>query len=394
MLFFALLGLVTLGLLAAEAFSSRRMNRSLWRDGFQVTVTHERLGIGRTPSEIEGRPAHPWRAEVWLHAEEGQLPRSLAFVETLLKMPPPDRIHLLDGSLYSHAGPTDYPELDRVVRDMVAYAKALAKATRSLRGQAFEAAMKPTELGRAHLTRAGDDRLSALDLLLTYFPASLEADVAAKDAVVDANPAVRLRAARALAEAGVPVVMAIVSDDAVGERLRVEALKHLSLVLPRAEVGPVIVRSLDPELGQLRAEAGRLAGQLKIREAVPRLLDLLSAPSPADKRALLVALGRIGDARAEPAALAHLDDEDADVCREAIRCLGRVGRPEAVVPRLKAWLRGSARPPSLRELAEAVISALARPGDERGSLSLVSDDGLGAVSVTDAQGAVAIIGDP
>ena len=376
-----------MGLLAAEAFSSRRMNRCLWRDGFMVTVTRERLGIGRTPSEVEGQPAIPWGAEVWVHGEDGQIPRSLPFVKARLKLPPPERVHLLDGSLYSHAGPADFGELDRVVRVMVGYAKELSAEARRIRGQAFEAAMAPSGAGhRAH------QRLQALDLLLTHFPGSLEADLAAKDAVMDADCRVRLRAARALGDAGLGAVQTILLDDQSPHDLRVQALTHLAKNLGRPALVPMLIEVLDTEVPDLRREATRLAGKLQVRDAVPLLLQHVRTANPSDRRQILFALGRIGDPRAEALALVHLDDEDPDVCREAVRCLGRVGRPDAVVSRLRQWLRGE-RPPAIRELAEAVLSALGRPVDERGQLSLVTDDGLGAVSVPETEGAVALISD-
>ena len=385
MFFIALLGLVTMGLLAAEAFSSRRMNRNLWREGFMVTVTHERLGIGSTPSEIEGRPANPWRAEVWLHGEDGQLPRSLPFVKARLKMPPPERVHLLDGSLYTHAGPADYRELDGVVQTMVEYAKELSAAARCLRGQAFETAMEPS---RAHDAQ----RLQALDLLLTHFPASLEADLAAKDAVVDEHPAVRLRAARALGEAGVPVAQSIMLDEGAPEALRVEALQHLAVSSSRLSLAPFVLKALDSKANALSETAARIAGQLQLREAVPRLLERLDSAPTAERRHLLSTLRRIGDRRIESAAIANLDDQDPQVGREAVRCLGRVGRPAKVVPLLQAWLKSAARPDAVREQAEAVIEALGRPTqDDRGRLSLVNDDSLGAVSVPGSKGQMALL---
>ena len=388
MLFLALLGLVTMGLLAAEAFSSRRLNRSLWRDGFLVTVTRERLGIGRTPSEIEGRPAIPWRAEVWVHGEDGQLPRSLPFVKAGLKLPPPERVHLLDGSLYLHAGPADYRELDRVVRVMVSYAKELAAAARRLRGQAFEAAMVPD----ADVER----RIQALDVLLTHFPASLEAEMAAKDAVVDPHPAVRLRGALALGDAGQTVIRSIATDPELPETLRVRAFQRLAEVSTRAAIVPVLIAALLSDRPSLRAEARRWSGRLRVRDAVPVLLRQLRMAATAERRQLLSIVGRIGDPRAESAAIAHLTDPDPDVCREAIRCLGRVGRPSTAVPQLQAWLRTDPRDGALRELAEAVIQALGRPeeyGRAFGRLSLVNDDSLGAVSVPEATGALAVRSD-
>ena len=382
MFFLALLGLVTMGLLAAEAFGSRRLNRSLWREGFMVTVTHERLGIGSTPSEVEGRPASPWRAEVWVRGEEGQLPRSLPFVQRRLKLPPPERVHLLDGSLYSVAGPADLRELDCVVGTMVTYAKELSAAARRLRGQAFSQAM----VGGGH----AEQRLTALDLLLTHFPASLEADIAAKDALADPHPAVRLRAARAVGELGLPVAQAILADSRIDDDVRVDALAHLARALPRPVLVPMLIESLERGPAPLRSEARRLCGQHAVRDAVPHLLKSLRVAGAAERRELLAILGRIGDRRVESLALANLEHDDPGVCREAVRCLGRVSRPETIVPLLEGWLRARPRPQEVQELAEAVIAALGPPVDRRGMLSLVNDDSIGAVSVPEARGAVGL----
>lgn len=381
MVFFALLTLVTMGLLASEAFSSRRMNRSLWRDGFFVTVTRERLGIGSTPSEIEGRPANPWRTEVWLHGEEGQLPHSLSFVKACLNLPPPARVHLLDGSLYTHAGPADYRELERLVGVMVDYAAKLAASARRFRAEAFEKATGADAHGR----------LQALDVLLTHFPASLEADLAAKDALADPSPAVRLRAARAIGDSGFSVAHAIVVDEVVEPSLRVQALQYLAYAMPRRLFVPLVVRALKTNHDDVRAEAAMQSGRRKIGEAVPLILQQLRQASTDQRSRLLDVLGRIGDDRAEGVAMAHLNDEAPHVVKEAVRCLARVGHPNRVVPRLQTWLTTRARPPALKELAEAMVSALGRPIDHRGRLSLVNDDSLGAVSMPQKVGAVAMV---
>ncbi|MGE5198136.1 MAG: HEAT repeat domain-containing protein, partial [Rhodospirillaceae bacterium] len=107
------------------------------------------------------------------------------------------------------------------------------------------------------------------------------------------------------------------------------------------------------------------------------------------------ALGRIGDAAAEPALIAALDRGAAAVGVAAAEALGRIGSPQAVVPLRSAasshLLDGDLRRAARQAVAEiqsrvsgASPGQLSLAGDEAGRLSLVEEEQRGRLSMAEA----------
>ncbi|MFI5459395.1 MAG: PVC-type heme-binding CxxCH protein [Isosphaerales bacterium] len=137
----------------------------------------------------------------------------------------------------------------------------------------------------------------------------LETPVGFEDSIKllgDSRPAVQRRAIEALARSG--------RNEGVLPRLREAALKDQSPVLRRNAVWALarvdhsgareLVRSFLSDSDEtVRQAAIHTASLWRDQEAVPRLIELLSAPSMHNRRAAAEALGRTGDKAAVPALL-------------------------------------------------------------------------------------------
>lgn len=94
---------------------------------------------------------------------------------------------------------------------------------------------------------------------------------------------------------------------------------------------PVLAALDDPDPG-VRLEAARAAGALRLRSAVPRLLDWLDDPDESLRASTAESLGRLGDARAVPGLVRALGDATVEVRRAAVAALARLGGHEVLVP--------------------------------------------------------------
>ena len=181
---------------------------------------------------------------------------------------------------------------------------------------------------------------------------------------------------------------------------RSERLHGLLIALGEDALPDVLrmMREEDP----IRARAAvRIAGELQNPGAVSRLAELLSHPNAALSQEASKALLRIGDPKAlqvltdglesavehvpghsayalaasgSPIAAAALlqalhrsmEEGNGEVARDVIRCLGRLGRPEATTDLAEILLRGGIlQRRRNRELKLAAAAALGRlPGDE------------------------------
>ena len=70
---------------------------------------------------------------------------------------------------------------------------------------------------------------------------------------------------------------------------------------PAAEVEEPLLHALEDDDPEARRQAAVVAGRVRLREAVPILLDWLDDKDPDTRRAAATALGGIGEARALPA---------------------------------------------------------------------------------------------
>ena len=83
--------------------------------------------------------------------------------------------------------------------------------------------------------------------------------------------------------------------------------------------------SAPPEDTKIREYLALTLGQMKVREAVPSLVDALEDQSDKTRIYALMSLGAIGDPSSEAAVAARLDDPDAGIRKTAAFALGGIG---------------------------------------------------------------------
>jgi HEAT repeat protein len=154
-----------------------------------------------------------------------------------------------------------------------------------------------------------------------------------------------------------------------GERRRAGVAVRLAGEMQNAGSVADLATLLAHEDLDLRREAAKALVRVGSPEAVEALVSALSSPHEGMPGHAAFCLGVVGGTRALQALLAVAkrdgSAESIELAREAVRGLGRMGRPEAV-PELARLLdkRSLFRRKRLRELQLAVIAALSKlPGD-------------------------------
>jgi HEAT repeat protein len=159
-------------------------------------------------------------------------------------------------------------------------------------------------------------------------------------ALLSRDPAVRARAARALARIQdstsiAPLVAACRDSDAEVRREVVFALGEVAIAHPGspllAPIRPALDAMLtlgDPVVLDLTVEA---LGKVGDRGATPRLVSLLSDPSAQLRGEAAVALWRLADTTAVGALLAHMEDTDPSVRWRVLYALEKMQMPDRIV---------------------------------------------------------------
>jgi HEAT repeat protein len=233
----------------------------------------------------------------------------------------------------------------------------LAAALRDARLSALERASLARLLGRTGAGRAGPVlaglatakdaglRIAAIDALGTLGPATAERarDLdPLLDALADADPAVRLHAAVALADAGEARVRdALVARlDGADEVDRAALLTALGGVLSRVPTDAAVnrlARELDLAAGAERDALLQAIGRAPLASARAILLEASRSDDVDDRRKVATLAGAQPDGASLATAL--LSDRDASVRAQAAWSLGNVGAPVAVSA-LAQLLRG------------------------------------------------------
>ena len=182
-------------------------------------------------------------------------------------------------------------------------------------------------------------------------------------ALGDSDPYVRGNAAYSLGRlksaAAVAPLIEILEKDLHPQPRKQAALALARLKDPKAV--PAVIGCLkDAEL-QVRMACAEAVGVFKVPEGVAPLITAASGGEPALEKAVVTALGRIGD----PAAFDYVSGAlerapDTETRSEAVRALGGLKRPEAVSA-LKKRLKSDEE-----ELRVEAALALARLGDDSG----------------------------
>lgn len=95
---------------------------------------------------------------------------------------------------------------------------------------------------------------------------------------------------------------------------------------------------LEKSQNDISIVAGITLGEMKNRDAMPRLLELCRYPNVWVRRGVIIALGRIGDRAAMPILFEALSDSYSDVQNDAAQALSNMGDP-AAMPALAEALR-------------------------------------------------------
>ncbi len=190
-------------------------------------------------------------------------------------------------------------------------------------------------------------------------------DKAAVDALIlaleDREAVVRRYAARALQTCGdesavAPLMRCLDDPDKV---VRGSAAFTLGF-LGDPSCGEALVAATYDRDGSVRSDAVRSLGWLKIREAVPRMLEMLADSDEKLAERLITALGEIGDPRATEHLVRFLRQ---DRLREvALRALEEIADPKTI-GHLLAWLR--AAPENLRSKVGRTVSRILWKNSER-----------------------------
>ena len=236
-------------------------------------------------------------------------------------------------------------------------------------------------------------RLVNLLLLIRERPGDPDTLRTLRSACSDASPEIRLRAALELGEEGHYVLLKLaesLSDDASCA----QAVSHLGARLPFEKARRILSRSLSKGLFQTARACLEVLGHHK--EAAVGVLERVMTEEKGElAAAAALALGKTGEAAAEPPLLQALRSEDSDLQEAAVTALGRVGSAAAVEPLREAaehflfdlLLRQAARQavaeiqsrlhgasPGQISLAEAEAGQLSLASSEAGQLSLAPSE--------------------
>ncbi len=154
--------------------------------------------------------------------------------------------------------------------------------------------------------------------------------------------------------------------DALG-RDDLQAAAHEALLVLGPSVAPTLAGRLREDPTHIPAIA--LLGAMRDVGSVPLLDRLAASPAVPVRRAALTALAAIGDVRARPTFLAHVDDPDASIALVATDAL--LGLATAAdVPRLETWL-----PDAVDVRRRRVLEALLHADATRAAAILAAEVG-------------------
>ncbi len=224
-------------------------------------------------------------------------------------------------------------------------------------------------------------RLQNLLTLVREYPADERTQPALRAALGDAVPEIRLRAAQALGDEGLPVLSQLAADGEIADECSAAAIAALGSRFEMGQLEPVLAASLQG--GRLETVLACVAvlGDHSDRRAGAQLFDLLRRDSYRIPAAAARALGRGRPPGSEEALIEALNADSEELRLAAVETLGEMGSAAAVI--LLRAVAGS------REQQRAVRQAIAKiqsraAGASPGQLSL-ADAAAGQVSLAPAE---------
>jgi len=259
----------------------------------------------------------------------------------------------------------------------IEYDRTLERTTRELvglaRGLSLEGTTIPARLARNVRTDPSPGvRRRSFETLIERFPEAADTAEAARAALHESSPETRVLAAEALpGDEGFETLESVTLSTEAEDDVRIRALRSLVRRADAPRAAALVRSALGASSAPLCRAAVAAAGERRLAEALPHLAAMVDAADAETRTALATALGEIGDAGGEGAALALLGSAEPLVRVAAARALGRIGGKDAVEPLLA--LTGGLLPfGDLRAAAADAVRAIqARLGPaDRGGLAL------------------------
>lgn len=185
----------------------------------------------------------------------------------------------------------------------------------------------------------------------------------------------------------VPKLLETAKDRTVSDSVRAVIIGHvLGIIDDKRSVEPLIEILDDPtERETIRAEAADTLGMLKDERAVMPLIDAIFTSQPYLASRAIIALGRIGDPRAEEPLIAILNDPQAkDLWAVASGALSKTGGSQAIEPLIA----------TLEQNVDTAAYALSRMGGDQAIEALIAKLEKRDSGSVDAAGALGLSGDP
>jgi putative heme-binding domain-containing protein len=125
------------------------------------------------------------------------------------------------------------------------------------------------------------------------------------------------------------------SESPVARAAAIEVMANLRI----ADANELVPAFLKDKFPEVRVAAAFAAGQRKVREAIPGLLNAASRDEPEIRRACLDALRELREPRVVPLAVAALPDRMTQL--SALKCLKELGGPDQAADVMKVAMRNS-----------------------------------------------------
>jgi HEAT repeat protein len=128
-----------------------------------------------------------------------------------------------------------------------------------------------------------------------------------------------------------PSAVSVVDGLASENPIEREAMAREAASFDDSRVIQALIDALEDRSPDVRRNAVESLGALRARDAVPSLCDLVDRdPAVGVQRAAITALARLGDARAVPVLVRHLEARRDAPPLDAIWALGEIADPRAV----------------------------------------------------------------
>ena len=235
-------------------------------------------------------------------------------------------------------------------------------------------------------------RSHCLAALLADAPDDPRTPSALDTALADPSDAVRVAAARAVGERGLPVLREIIAREDSEEQIAARAIAVLGRRLTSDQTLAILDAALRAGRGTVALSAIEVLGRIGDESACRRLRALLNDADAALAVAAVDALGLVHSTAVEEELQRALSSPSLAVRDAAIGALGRVGRLASIEP-LRALIEATKTVPNSIFAARQAIAAIqarltgASPGQvslaesASGDLSLVEGDASGRLSL-------------